>query len=84
MANAYNIPAPTQNETDDAKRTRILAEYNHTHAPGGGHHITLAPLQDAVGANCGECGRTITTGAPWQHSLQCSLYTPHPNSIAGQ
>lgn len=83
MANAFNIPAPVQNETADARNVRLAAEYNHTHAPGG-HHIALAPLQDAVGANCGQCGRTITTGAGWQHSLQCALYTPHPNSIAGQ
>ncbi len=78
-------------ETPDERRTRHLADYDHTHDPLG-HPIVITPLQDANGDNCTECGRTIIArhdfpkGEPetWQHETSCSLYEPHPNSIASQ
>ncbi|WP_400158529.1 hypothetical protein [Arthrobacter sp. BPSS-3] len=67
-----------------------MANSDHYTDPTG-HHINIGAMQDALGPNCAECGRTIiprasggTVAEPWQHAMDCSSYRPHPDSIAGQ
>lgn len=56
-----------------------------------GRYINIVPLQDALGPNCGTCGRTVIPRADggsvaerWQHTTDCPDYLPHRDSIAGQ
>jgi hypothetical protein len=56
-----------------------------------GRHINVVPLQDELGPNCPDCGRTTipradggTIAELWQHAVDCPEYLPHPDTIAGQ
>ncbi len=71
---------PAGVESQDDRRTRHLAGYDHTHTPTGSI-IHLTTTQDGAAPGCPSCGRRGPT-EPWQHQIGCPAYTPHPASIA--
>lgn len=58
--------------------------YDHLHTPNG-HFLYLSQTQDAEGEHCGDCGRSVYPDTqPHNHAMDCPVYLPHPDSIAGQ
>lgn len=59
-----------------------MTSYTHTH-DAGGHFLRLSQTQDAAGAHCEHCGRTLDQDTrPHHHAAACPAYAPHPASIA--